>query len=351
MSRAFSRTASAVAETGTRAASRVENLSKLRTTVTGENNAARLIRLQTGAPIEDIKKYKFLNELPDDIDKVQYISRIKALEPTLPDNEILKIQKMSLKEIDNYLDNITKKNVTFVEGTSPEQIDNALDLTGLTQQQKKQIQDFLNKQQPLPTSGVEPSKLEKFKKAGIKSKDKAIEWAKANKVTAATLVFVVTASTIALIRTQQINSTEFRITSIRQDPKDSRYIEIRYNDSIKFTVGTTVNILSSNSLPSVNGSHEMIKTESGKFSIEAGTITSPGDYGTFTCSTSYEKELGKAVDDLTIKPLTEFTKGFLSDYTESFNKMIEKIFSYWWVVLISSIFVVLLVVLMIFIRQ
>lgn len=318
--------------------------------------SARIMRLSEGTPIENIKQYKFLDELSDEMDRLQYSARIKELENTLPNDEIVKLQKMSLKEIDNYLDNVYKPKVTFVEGTSDEEIaetmNNMFPNTPKTDlvRIKKGI-----KQQKLPKSTIDnpqsQSFIQKAKSGAIKSKDKAIEWVKANKVTAATLVFVVTASTIALIRTQQINSTEFRITSIRQDNKDSRYIEIRYNDSIKFTVGTTVNILSSNSLPSVNGSHEMAKTDSGKFFIEAGAITSPGDYGTFTCTTSYEKELGKAVDDLTIKPLTEFTKGFASDYMEMFNKMFDKIFSYWWVLLISSIFVVLLVVLLIFIRK
>ena len=314
---------------------------------------------------------------PTPLSVVQFSNKIRNIDPTffkqldelnplqfrsvigLPDDELIKLKN---------LDDLFKKYPSiklmqpppFPKNTPPTQITKttAQQTTefDVPKQNQSQVTEAVKTQQ-LPKGTIDNPQsqtlIQKIKSGAIKTKDDLIKWVKANKVVAGTLVFAAVASTTALIRSQQINSTAFRITSIRQDPKDPRYIEIQYNDSIKFTVGTTVNILSSNSLPSVNGTHEMLKTDSGKFSIEAGTITSPGDYGTFTCSTNYEKELGKTVNDLTsniTKPLTEFTKGFVSDYVDNINKIFDKIFSYWWVLLISSIFVVLMLLLVVFIR-
>lgn len=317
------------------------------------------------------KLYKNI-QITDDINKLDnIISKLDDLKLTYLDDlipqQLFKIDELLITGKIKNLDELKKfnnvddlyKNIeelqipgTFSKTTTPmEQRQVATATAGQTGANPGTVREQLQtaKKGELNQGGKTETEnfLSSFQKGAMKTKDDVVKWIKANKLSAAMITLVTTLAVIASIRTQSINSTQFVITSITQN---GDYIDIRYNDTITFAPGTTVNILSSNCLPSINGNYQMYKTTSGKFSIDGRKITSNGTYGTFTCVTTFGTELGNSVNTYVKNPTTEFSSGFLKQVT-NYDSIAQFFSKNWWVFLLIFIFLFLSSVLSIFIRR
>lgn len=118
----------------------------------------------------------------------------------------------------------------------------------------------------------------------------------------------------------RINNTEYTIKRITSS-EDT--VTVTYEPNDKFTKNDIISIVDSNSVPVIDGEVQPIFTGKGVFRFKGKKITTPGDSGSLSVSTSVENHFAQNVSDTT-KPFTQAVGQTASTILgDTFNSLLE----------------------------
>ena len=160
-------------------------------------------------------------------------------------------------------------------------------------------------------------------------------------------------SIVAQAKTDKINSTGYTITSIKKDPRNSKYVNITYEPRDVLTKDDTVTITGSNTAPSIDNVYRgsVINPVGGAFTLKLqNPITMDGTSGSFTVITEFGSQFANEVTNVTqpvVEAGGEVVSGAVGTVAEtavsSFGDIIDAILpgfgEYAWLVIILCILI------------